>query len=121
MNGPDGYQLIAGLHRLEAVRKLGRATIQAGVVKGLDADQALLDEIDENLIRAELSPAERALHLSIRKRLYEKLYPETRHGGDRRPGRSSSQIENLKAFVQDTAEKTGKGRSTIARDVPHFP
>jgi ParB family chromosome partitioning protein len=114
--GGGGYELVAGLHRLEAVRKLGYATIAAGVVKGLDADQALLEEIDENLICAELSPAERAYHLSERKRLYEKLYPETRHGGDRRSV-SSSQNENLKAFAADTATKTGKGRSSIARDV----
>src|SRR6478609_7521817 len=31
--------------------------------------------------------------------------------------RSSSQNENLKAFVADIAVKTGKGRSTVARDV----
>jgi ParB family transcriptional regulator, chromosome partitioning protein len=115
MKGAAGYQLIAGLHRLEAVRKLGHTTIKAGVVKGLNADQALLDEVDENLIRADLSPADRAWHLSERKRLYERLYPRTRHGGDRRS--SSSQIENLKSFTADTAKKTGKGRSSIARDV----
>ena len=40
-------------------------------------------------------------------------------GGDRRSAgaRSSSQNENLKAFVADIAVKTGKGRSTVARDV----
>jgi hypothetical protein len=41
------------------------------------------------------------------------------NGGDRRSAgaRSSSQNENLKAFVADIAVKTGKGRSTVARDV----
>ena len=70
------------------------------------------------LCRAELSPAERAAHLVERKRLYETLHPETGHGGDRRSAeaRSSSHSENLKAFVEDTAAKTGKGRSTIARE-----
>jgi ParB family chromosome partitioning protein len=115
MKDAGGYELIAGRHRLEAARKLGHTTIKAGVVKGLDADQALLAGIDENLIRAELGHAERALHLSERKRLYEKLYPQTKHGGDR--SGSSSQNENLKSFAIDTATKTGKGRSTIARDV----
>ena len=41
-------------------------------------DAALLAEIDENLCRAELSAAERALHLAARKRLYEALHPQTK-------------------------------------------
>jgi hypothetical protein len=58
-------------------------------------------------------------HVARRKELYEKLHPETKHGGDRKSAgaRSSSQNENLKAFVADIAVKTGKGRSTVARDV----
>jgi ParB family chromosome partitioning protein len=111
------FVLIAGRHRLQAVRKLGQDSIRAEIAEGLDADQALLIEIDENLVRAELSPAERALHISKRKELYEAAHPKTKHGGDRRSVGSSSQIENLKAFVANTATKTGKGRSTVARDV----
>jgi ParB family transcriptional regulator, chromosome partitioning protein len=85
----------------------------------LSDDEAELIQIDENLIRANLSDAERILRVARRKQLYEKLHPETKHGGDRRSAgaRSSSQNENLKAFVADIAVKTGKGRSTVARDV----
>jgi hypothetical protein len=81
------------------------------------APEAELIHTDENLIRANLSDAERILHVARRKELYEKLHPETKHGGDRRSARarSSSQNENLKAFVADIAVKTGKGRSTVAR------
>ena len=48
----------------------------------------------------------------------KKPIPPGLHGGDRRSAgaRSSSQNENLKAFVADIAVKTGKGRSTVARD-----
>jgi ParB/RepB/Spo0J family partition protein len=75
------YMLVAGLHRYEATKRVGSETIAAIVCDGLDdADAALLAEIDENLIRADLSPAERALHLAERKRLYEKVHPETKHG-----------------------------------------
>jgi hypothetical protein len=86
---------------------------------GISDDEAELIQIDENLVRANLSDAERILHVARRKELYEKLHPETKHGGDRRSAgaRSSSQNENLKAFVADIAVKTGKGRSTVARDV----
>ena len=98
------------------MRKLGHATIFAGVVKELDADQAQLAEIDENLIRAELSPAERAAHVAARKAVYERLHPETKHGGDRK-SKSRSQNAYLKSFVADTAKKTGKHHGTVARDV----
>jgi hypothetical protein len=111
----DGrYTLIAGWHRLAAAEKLGWKKIRAEIREGLDADAAELAEIDENLIRAELSPAERALHFGKRKRLYEKVHPETRHGAVGRRGKSS-QDEN--SFVDDAAAKAGKGRSTVARDV----
>jgi ParB-like chromosome segregation protein Spo0J len=113
-----GYWLVAGRHRLEAARKLKWDSINALVFEGMNADEAELAEIEENLIRADLSPAERALHQARRKELYESLHPETKHGGDRKSVKqSSSQNENLKAFVDATAARTGKGRSTIARDV----
>ena len=97
----------------------GHQTIRAEVYDSLSDDEAELIQIDENLIRANLSDAERILHVARRKELYEKLHPETKHGGDRRSAgaRSSSQNENLKAFVADIAVRTGKGRSTVARDV----
>jgi ParB/RepB/Spo0J family partition protein len=57
------FVLITGRHRLQAVRKLGHDTIRAEIAENLDADQALLIEIDENLVRADLSPAERVLRL----------------------------------------------------------
>ena len=70
-------------------------------------------------IRIVLIRRPQELHVARRKELYEKLHPETKHGGDRRSAgaRSSSQNENLKAFVADIAVRTGKGRSTVARDV----
>ena len=108
------FVLITGRHRLQAVRKLGHDTIRAEIADNLDADQALLIEIDENLVRTDLSPAERALHISKRKELYERVHPETKHGAVGRGGKSS---QNEISFVDDVAEKTGTGRSTVARDV----
>src|SRR4249919_1019910 len=106
-------------HRFEAARNCGHQTILAEAYDCLRDDDADLNKINENLIRANLSDAERILHVARRKELYEKLHPETKHGGDRRSAgaRSSSQNENLKAFVADIAVRTGKGRSTVARDV----
>jgi hypothetical protein len=72
---------------------------------------------------ADLSPAERALHIDARKTVYEKLHPETKGGvaGGKASGRkrsNKSQNETCSddpptdAFIDDTADKTGKGRST---------
>jgi len=84
------YRLVAGWHRWEAVRQLGHDRIAATILDGLDADAALLAEIDENLIRADLTPAGRASHVGRRKELYEKLHPEAKHGGDRKSAKRSS-------------------------------
>jgi N6-adenosine-specific RNA methylase IME4/ParB-like chromosome segregation protein Spo0J len=113
--GDDAFLLVAGWHRLAAIHKLGHDTIRAEVREGLAADQAELIEIDENLIRADLTDAERAIHLARRKELYEKAHPEAAHGAIGRGRKKSSQNEN--SFVADTATKTGKGRSTVARDI----
>src|SRR5262249_32862809 len=85
---------------------------------GLNADAALLAEIDENLIRADLTPAERAAHVGRRKELYEKLHPEAKHGGDRKSAkRSSRQVGDLKRFTKDAAKKTGQSERKLQRDV----
>src|SRR4051794_38275731 len=67
------FHLVAGAHRLEAVKRLQTfARIEVLVIDNIkDADKAALAEIDENLVRAELSPAERAAHVGKRKKLYE--------------------------------------------------
>lgn len=54
----ERYQLIAGRHRIEAFKKLGREHIPATIVK-MTNDDARLWEISENLHRADLSKLER--------------------------------------------------------------
>jgi hypothetical protein len=60
--------------------------------------------------------AEEALFLDRRKELYERKYPETvssrkSGGGGRRRKKNGSQNETHSAFIDDTAKKTGRGRS----------
>jgi ParB-like chromosome segregation protein Spo0J len=59
--------LVAGRHRLEAAIRLGWDTIQA--IEIVDAVEARLWEISENLHRAELSAVERAEHIDEWRRL----------------------------------------------------
>lgn len=73
------HHLVAGAHRLEAMRMLGRKTIPAVVLDG-DALRRRLVEIDENLYRRELTALDRAAHLAERKRVWEALYPDTKQG-----------------------------------------
>ena len=51
------HTLIAGLHRLEAMKLLGRTEIECAV-SDLDSLQVALAEIDENFVRKDLSDDE---------------------------------------------------------------
>jgi ParB/RepB/Spo0J family partition protein len=116
--GAKNFWLIAGRHRLEAIRNLGHEHVRAVILDGLDADQALLIEIDENLMRAELSAAERALHVGQRKEIYERLHPETKLGATGR-GRAKNRIANVGEairFTKDAAKKTGKSERSFQRE-----
>jgi len=82
----DRFEIVAGVHRVEACRSLGLAEVDALIVDSgeLFAELAM---IDENLCRAELGPADRARQTARRKAIYEELHPETVHGGDRSASR----------------------------------
>lgn len=64
----ERYRLVAGRHRLEACRKLGREHVMATIVSMTNAD-ARLWEIAENLHRAELTKLERAEQIDEWRRL----------------------------------------------------
>jgi ParB-like chromosome segregation protein Spo0J len=117
-----GYSLIAGLHRLVAARKLGWEKIHAIVLRGTDAVEAELVEIDENLIRADLTPAEKAAHHARRKELYEQKHGKAKakgaHEANRKMGRRHDATDNLSdAYTTDAAKKTGKNPRSVRRDV----
>ncbi len=86
----DGFEIVAGHHRVKAFGRLGRETIPAIVVE-IDDLPAELALIDENLCRNDLTPAERAAATARRKAIYVSLHPETKHGGNRK----SDQAANL--------------------------
>jgi ParB-like chromosome segregation protein Spo0J len=119
------YEVVAGAHRLEACKVLGMKEIPALIVDLADVDRRLW-EIDENLIRAELTQLERAEHLRARKFCYEQKYPETKHGGDRKSERRKKaknqdpivgSCSQPRSFVDDTAEKIDMSRAAVAQSV----
>lgn len=110
----DRVELIGGNSRLQACRKLGHSTIAAVVQDGATpAHWNELAEIDENLIRRDLSPAERALLISRRKAIYESIHPETKHGA---AGRGRNRDRDLRSFSMETAALTGRSKGDIAKD-----
>ncbi len=84
----------------------------------MDHDRAALIEIDENLIREDLSPAARALHIARRKDIYERLHPETKHGATpgKRGGGKCTKDANLAPFAIDTAKRTKRSTRDVQRD-----
>jgi ParB-like chromosome segregation protein Spo0J len=105
----DAFEIVAGGHRYSAALQLRWSTIACDVVE-FDDLHAELAEIDENLIRCNLTPAQEASAISRRKAIYEELHPETKHGGDRK----SDQVANSATrFTEATADATGKAERTI--------
>ncbi|MGP4686151.1 MT-A70 family methyltransferase [Agrobacterium pusense] len=110
-------KLGAGGHRLEACRRLG-IKVLCFHKTGDELDRQLC-EIDENLIRADLTPADRALFLARRKEIYLVKHPETANGGDRKSDRQFGELKygDAKRFTSATADATGQKERTIQRDV----
>lgn len=111
--------LVTGAHRLAAARQLGWETILC-FTDDLDEREAELWEIDENLCRHSLSPAEVAAATARRKVLYEQEHPETKNGaaGNGRTKKKLGKIcqatqKPADRFTQATAQATGLGERTI--------
>lgn len=110
----DGYEIRGGGHRHAAFVMLERKTIPA-IVTDDDDLRAELSEIDENLIRNDYTPAERAIAIARRKTIYLELHPETAQGIAGGKARQGSASDNL-SFAESTAEASGKSKRTIERD-----
>lgn len=112
------HGLIAGLHRLTAARRLEWIEIDAIVFVGSKLE-ARLCEIDENLIRRELSPLDRASHLAERQRIYEELYPDTKRGAAGAAARWGDANDKL-SFASDVAEKLGVSERDVQRSIARY-
>ncbi len=71
-------------------------------------------------MRRELGPLDRAVFLAERKRVWEEVYPETAHGGDRKSRKIKGQNQAAKMatrFSREAAEKLGIAERSIRRAV----
>lgn len=69
----------------------------------------------KNIQRTDLTPAERAVHIAERKRIYLLKKPDTQHGGDRRSSRQPGDLKD-ESFVADTVKNTGQSERKVQRD-----
>jgi hypothetical protein len=107
----------ASAHRLDAARRLRLETVPCIVVEDDDL-RAELVMIDENLMRAELGPAQRAKYTARRKAIYVELHPEAGHGspGVSRQVGDTRERADVERFTADTAASTGRSERAIQRD-----
>ena len=97
--------LVAGARRLEACKQLGWTEIDTNVVELYDIDLELA-EIDENLIREELTALDRAEQLERRKWIFGQK------GGHKMPTPGGEQEIG---FAKDVADKIGMSKRSINR------
>lgn len=108
VKGAD-HALVAGLHRLTVAQRLGWDEIDVDI-RQLDDDAARLAEIDENLMRRELSALDRGVFMRERKLVWDRLYPEAAKPGPRAAGELS---QPLRRFTEEAAERTGFSERSI--------
>ena len=114
--GEQGFQIVAGHHRVAAARALGWTEIDA-IVDTAEHLQAELMEIDENLCRAELTASQRAQAIRRRKQIWEALHPssgtncpETRLSSRGRLGEGRPP-----EFASETAAVSGESKRDVNR------
>lgn len=113
---PDG-RLVAGLHRLEAVQQLGWQEVPVNIIS-LDALLLELAEIDENLVRSNLTELQEDIQIARRKEIYEVLYPKTKNGANGRRGSGNGEIisrNDIMTFSEDTSSQMSKSRRVVER------
>ena len=124
--GAEHLQLVAGRHRLEAVKRLGLAKINCTVLEYHGQLWVELVRIDENLIRNVSSAAEHALLTGGRKKILTELaaqdgtlsqFATPSRQALRRAGQSPGPEIGS---VRDQAKKTGESKDKIQRSIMRF-
>ena len=110
----DGWQIVAGHHRVAAARAIGWESINAIVTEAGENLQAELIEIDENLCRSELSPAQRTAAIKRRKQIWEALHPNSGTSCPTIPERGRGRPQE---FAAETAAASGQSKRDINRDL----
>jgi ParB/RepB/Spo0J family partition protein len=115
-NNNGRYELIAGAHRLEAHKLLGHKSIEVKV-KDFSNFKKELAEIDENLIRHELSIMEQGEMLIDRDEILTSLNIRSKRG-DNRYAKSARLTNDKIAREIGLSKRTLQERKQIVRNIP---
>jgi ParB family transcriptional regulator, chromosome partitioning protein len=112
--GAPKFILVAGGHRFRAAQIAGWDALDA-VISKLNADEARLKEIDENLLKHDLDVLSRSRSLYERKEIYLRLHPETRNGVNQHSGFATvaNPAPTVPRFAVDAADKMGISERTV--------
>lgn len=118
------YRLVTGAHRVTGAILAELPVINALVFEGSDLE-AELREIEENLVRHELTELDKATFLARHKAVHEALHPEVKHGGDRRKKQADKDVHLTahplaERFSAVAARKMGVDERTIRRSVARY-
>ena len=115
-------ELIAGAHRLQAVKLLGWEEVE---VKILDTSSIInqLQEMEENLSTKKLTPMEVSIFRNRQKELYETLNPHSTKEHKvlkNLQNYPQSDEESVDSFVSDLSKRSGKSERTIQNELSIF-
>lgn len=105
------HRLVAGRHRLEAIKRLGWITVPAVVMEVSDLP-ARLATVDDNLLRNDLSRLERFEHIVLRAELISTLGQRKRVG---RPRKADTVSAIIPKSTDDLAAASGLSGRTLQR------
>lgn len=105
--------LIYGRHRLLALESIAQKSVEC-LVYDVDELHAELMEIDENLARAELTPAQEAAHIARRKVVWEQIN-QSKQIGPIESKREDGKGHRQKQFAAEVAQVTGSSKVDINR------
>jgi hypothetical protein len=111
--------LSGGQHRVQAMRELGHTRIAYRLSTAKNALEAELAQLDENLVRSELSPSQRAAWQLRRKEVYLQLNPKSdkKGGGGGAKGGKANKPESYQshaAKIQRVAPRTIEKQVAVA-------
>lgn len=106
--------LIYGHHRLLALKQRGEAAVEC-IVYDVDDLHAELMEIDENLARSELTPAEESACILRRKQIWDEMNGRV---GERNPSTQKATLhkdrpQNQKRFAAEISSVTGDSKTQV--------
>lgn len=114
--GHGKWLLVAGAHRLAAAKVAGLTKIEARVFAG-DIDQRTLREVEENLVRHDLNPLDRAVALKQWFRLFGSLNAPKNATPSEKNLADQCVAEIAKRFDLAVADRAGLSARTIRDDL----